>query len=75
MSRHMKETAPGTFLVWDEPLPIGRTFASGSAVYAWRDGRWTCDGHRAERDYPPAGSTNPDCEHIAFVRREGGHGA
>ena len=47
MSRHMKETAPGTFLVWDEPLPIGRTFASGSAVYAWRDGRWTCDGHRA----------------------------
>jgi hypothetical protein len=72
MSRRMKETAPGTFLVWDEPLPIGRTFASGSAVYLWRDGRWTCDGHRAERDYPPAGSSVPDCEHIEFVK--GRHG-
>jgi len=66
--RQIKQTAPHTWLVWDEPLPIGKTRASGAAVYEWSGGNWSCDECGTIGGLPPAGSAVPHCEHIVFVQ-------
>ena len=72
--RKMKETAPGTWLVWDEPMPLGKTPVSGAAVYQWRSGDWSCGQCGGPYyggtvgGFPPVGSTVPACDHIDFVR-------
>jgi hypothetical protein len=66
--RKMKEFATGTWLVWDEPLPMGQSPASGAAVFQWRSGNWTCDECGAGGGFPPAGSTEQPCDHINFVK-------
>jgi len=65
--RQMKETALKCWVVWDEPLPMGQTASSGAAVYEWRTGSWSCD----KCEYF-IGSTNPDCDHIEFVKNHRG---
>ena len=67
--RKMKNTARGTWLVWDEPLPMGKSWSSGAAVTQWPSGIWCCDAHGTVGGFPPAGSTEPHCDHIDFVKR------
>jgi len=64
--RKVKKTSPGIWLVWDEPLPMGHTYASGAAVYQWKAGNWSCDKCRT-----PIDSTKAHCDHINFVQKEG----
>ena len=67
--RKMKEAAPGTWLVWDEPLPMGKSPSSGAVVTRWASGIWCCDDHGTVGGFPPAGSTEPHCDHINFAKR------
>ena len=67
-----KQTAPSVWVVYDpDELQIGQTYAAGAAVYAYQD-RWTCDAHPhpwSSARFPPADSTQADCVHIEFVKR------
>ena len=65
--RRMKETAKNTWLVWDEPLPMGKSPASGAAVHRWANS-WSCGDHGTVGGFPPVGSTEPHCDHIEFVK-------
>ena len=67
-AREMKQTTPGTWVVWDEPLPIGCTYAYGAVVTRWPSGIWCCDEDGTVGGFPPAGSTEPHCDHIDFVQ-------
>jgi hypothetical protein len=68
--RQMKETAPKCWVVWDEPLPMGKTASSGVGVYEWSAGNWSCDECGTVGGFPPAGSTVPHCDHIQFVQTQ-----
>ena len=57
---------PGTYLVRDEtePIPVGKTASDVSVVvHRYRFG-WVCTVCQ-----PSLGTTRPECEHIAAVRR------
>jgi len=66
--RKMKETARGVWVVWDEPLPIGKSWSSGAVVYKYfTSGRYSCDAHGTVGGFPPIGSTVSPCDHIDFI--------
>jgi len=66
--RYMKNTAQQTWLVWDEPLPMGQTISSGAAVYEWKTGSWSCDKCGYFIGSKKLHSLRPHCDHIEFVK-------